>query len=351
MHTVTLQSLSLHIPVLESREPTDLHAEAAGLSMGPNAQTLVNKYLDTDESFAIPSPGSQILGPAGAVIAEIPATFWRGLRIEPASKRRGSNAPARKRKRPSESFVRKEPTEQKIHFSAPLVIAADGARSALRAQLQPAITSEYAGYVAWRGCIPEAQTPEPLKGALEGKLVFTMLGGHYIIAYLTPGPTGSTKQGDRVFEWCWYSPSPAGSPSFAEIMTDTVGHRHNKTVPRGQLRDEVFHELIHKSKDPFVTAITSHRGSASTFYNGKVFLAGEAYTQFRPHLGLSCDLAVLQALTLREALTGDKTMAEYEKAVGDYAAEFSMRSTAMDHFGLTGKWPEGYVPLYAKKPT
>lgn len=180
--------------------------------------------------------------------------------------------------------------------------------------------------------------------------------------YLTPGPTGSTKEGERLLDWCWYCSVEAQSPEFAEIMTDSNGHRHNKTVPRGNLRGEVWkkqladyklpagwNELIHQSKQTFMTAVTSHEGSSSAFYDGKVLLAGEAFTQFRPHLGLSCDLAALQALTLSDVLTAEKTMSEYEKIVGDYAAEFSMRSSAMGHFGLTGKWPEGYVPLYAKK--
>jgi hypothetical protein len=144
-------------------------------------------------------------------------------------------------------------------------------------------------------------------------------------------------------------------------MTDTNGHRHNKTVPRGRLRKEVWekhlsdhklptgwNELISKSEEPFVTAITSFEGPSPRFCDGKVLLAGEAFTQFRPHLGLSCDLAAMQALTLDEVFVGEKTMAEYERVVGDYAEEFAMRSSAMGHFGLTGKWPEGYVPLYPK---
>jgi 2-polyprenyl-6-methoxyphenol hydroxylase-like FAD-dependent oxidoreductase len=145
-------------------------------------------------------------------------------------------------------------------------------------------------------------------------------------------------------------------------MTDIKGYRHNKTVPRGCLRNEVWEkqlakkklptgwdELISKSEGPFVTAVTSFEGPGPLFCDGKVLLAGEAFTQFRPHLGLSCDLAALQALTLGDVLTGDITMTEYEKLVTEYTEEFSVRSSAMGHFGLTGRWPEGYVPLYMKK--
>lgn len=185
-----------------------------------------------------------------------------------------------------------------------------------------------------------------------------------VCSYLTPGPTGSTKPGERLLDWCWYCPFEAESHEFAEIMTDVKGHRHNKTVPRGHLRKEVWEtqisdhklpngwdELIRKSEEPFVTAVTSLEEPGTQFCNGKVLLVGEAFTQFRPHLGLSCDLAALQALTLGDVIEGNKTMAEYEELVTEYADEFSVRSSAMGHFGLTGRWPEGYTPLYMKSST
>lgn len=144
-------------------------------------------------------------------------------------------------------------------------------------------------------------------------------------------------------------------------MTDVTGHRHNKTVPRGLTRDEVWNqqllehklpsawdEVFRKTEEPFVTAISSFEGSSTTFCDGKVMLVGEAYTHFRPNSGLSCDLAAFQALTLRDVLKGEKDMEEYNRAVSEYAHEFSFRSKATGQWGLTGKWPEGYVPLFAK---
>src|SRR5216684_148080 len=48
--------------------------------------------------------------------------------------------------------------------SADLLVAADGFRSRTRALFLPAVQPEYAGYVAWRGVVPETDLP---KGALK----------------------------------------------------------------------------------------------------------------------------------------------------------------------------------------
>lgn len=204
MHAVSLKSLGRKVAVLESRESSELHAEAAGMSLGPNAQKFVRKYLDIDDSFAIESPSSQILSPSGAVVAEIPAAFsvttctwslvYERLKQKLLSTEEPGNASTYRTglkvvrldyggpETPVRVICADKTNETETVFEAPLVIGADGARSSIRHQVQPHIESKYAGYVAWRGYILEAQTPETLKGALEGKLLFTMLQGHYIIA-------------------------------------------------------------------------------------------------------------------------------------------------------------------------
>jgi len=184
----------------------------------------------------------------------------------------------------------------------------------------------------------------------------------YYFRYLTPGPNGSTIQGERLLDWCWYCPLEENTPEFNDVMTDTLGHRHNKTVPRGRLRKEVWEkqckkymlpagwsEIIKKAELPFVTAVTSFEGTVASFCDQKILLVGEAFTQFRPHLGLSCNLAAVQALALAEVLNGEKSMGDWEEFSMQYAQEFATRSIAMGQFGLTGSWPEGYTPLYLNK--
>jgi hypothetical protein len=170
--------------------------------------------------------------------------------------------------------------------------------------------------------------------------------------------------GERLLDWCWYEYCDMDSPEFAEAMMDASGHVHRQTVPRGQLSsvswqkqlaraEAIFptpwFDVIQKAASPFVTAITSFESLRASFCGGKVLLAGEAFTQYRPHLGLSCDLAGFQALTLAEVLKGTKTVDEWEREVAEHALEFATRSSATGHFAMTGKWPDGYVPPHLRR--
>jgi 2-polyprenyl-6-methoxyphenol hydroxylase-like FAD-dependent oxidoreductase len=146
-------------------------------------------------------------------------------------------------------------------------------------------------------------------------------------------------------------------------MTDCDGRKRTLTVPRGKMRADVWKarvqraerllpapwaDVVGRSKGQFVAAIQSYEDDCSTAMGGKVLLVGEAYTQFRPHLGLSSNLGALQALKLGEVLRGEKTMAQWEDEVAAYSREYAEHSTAMGIFGMTGKWPSGYVPLAGK---
>ncbi|KAJ4288486.1 hypothetical protein N0V90_011722 [Kalmusia sp. IMI 367209] len=384
MHGVVLRSIGKSVTILESRQQHELQAEAAGLSLGPHAQELMSKYAVWNDPVAIQTRGSQFLSPAGVVLNEIPPAFsvttstWsvvferlkakfveQGLSDLKATYETGAKVIRFEEQNQGASFkiiCRDEHTETDRIYEAPLLIAADGARSTILRQLLPELQPKDAGYVAWRGCIPETETPGALQGALEGKLLFSMFQGHYIIAYLTPGSTENTATGDRLLDWCWFCPVQEDSAEFRNMMADSLGHQHNKTVPRGRLRSDVWerqlkayplsspwYNVIRHTKEPFVTAITSFEGAAAAFHHGKLLLVGEAFTQFRPHLGLSCNLAAAQALQLVEVFDGDKSIEDWNTFSVQYAQEFSIRSKAMGQFGLTGKWPEGYVPLYTRK--
>jgi 2-polyprenyl-6-methoxyphenol hydroxylase-like FAD-dependent oxidoreductase len=144
-------------------------------------------------------------------------------------------------------------------------------------------------------------------------------------------------------------------------MTDTLGRQHRVTVPRRSLSELVWakrverarnvlpqpwSEMVTTSESPFVTAITGFESDKASFFGGKLLLAGDALTQFRPHLGSSCNLPALQILTLLKVLSGEKSLADWEDEIISHGKEFAMRSIAAGEFGMTGKYPEGYVPLY-----
>ncbi|KAH9871571.1 hypothetical protein J1614_005826 [Plenodomus biglobosus] len=168
--------------------------------------------------------------------------------------------------------------------------------------------------------------------------------------------------GDRYIEWCWYDACDVSSPEFSEYMTDRYGIQHNMTVSADSLRPKawtsqlsrrdnivppIWRSLFAKSSLPLLTAIHSFDNEQAAFYGGKLLLAGEAYTQIRPHLGASCDIAALQAICLPRVLNGEMSVAEWERTVADYASEKSIGSKATGVFGMTGQWPDDYIATFA----
>lgn len=87
----------------------------------------------------------------------------------------------------------------------------------------------------------------------------------------------------------------------------------------------------------------------ASFFGGKLLLAGEAFIQLRPHLGASCDIAGLSAITLPRVLSGEMSLEEWEKKVAQHAMEKAIGSRATGIFGMTGQWPEGYTAESAAK--
>jgi hypothetical protein len=142
-------------------------------------------------------------------------------------------------------------------------------------------------------------------------------------------------------------------------MTDVDGVRHNVTVPGDLLRPEVWRaqlerrdstlspmwkKIFHDSnKLPLLTAVRAFDNTKASFYGGKLLLTGEAFIQVRPHLGASCDIAALSALTLPQVLDGTLTVDQWEKTVARHGMEKAIGSRATGIFGMTGQWPEGYT--------
>src|SRR6266849_4654697 len=75
-----------------------------------------------------------------------------------------------------------------------LLVGADGPASSVRQQLLPEVVAEYAGYVAWRGVVPEAEHPE-LSREFEGRFTFFQAPRTHILCYLIPGLGGGVTPG------------------------------------------------------------------------------------------------------------------------------------------------------------
>ncbi len=194
-----------------------------------------------------------------------------------------------------------------------LVVAADGNNSTVRKLLWPEAEPTYAGYIAWRGLVPELQMPLLARKHLHGDFGFANNSGSHILGYLVPGEGNDTREGRRLYNWVWYRATD--DAMLKDVMTDKHGVNRGFSMPEGQLspqwREHVyreagellapaFKEVVRATEEPFAQAIRDLR--VSTMVKGRVVLLGDAAFIPRPHTAASTSKAAANALDLMAAL-------------------------------------------------
>lgn len=230
-------------------------------------------------------------------------------------------------------------------IDADLVVCADGLASTARSLLLPGVDPTYAGYVAWRGTVPESQLSIDTLDLLADAMVYQVLDHGHILVYAIPGPGGSAAPGERIQNFVWYRNYALGGP-FEALMTDTEGEQRPATVPPGFVRTEHLDELhaagaelappvrevVAGSPAPFVQAIFDLEVSQMAF--GRICLMGDAAFAARPHVAAGTAKAAADAWALHDHLDAsngdiDAALAGWERqqlALGRSVVE---RSRAM----------------------
>lgn len=201
-----------------------------------------------------------------------------------------------------------------------MLVFADGMASTGRSILLPRVRPEYAGYVAWRGTVPEARLSPGTQAELADSMIYQILDDGHILVYAIPDSEGHTAPPHRIINWVWYRNYETGGP-YEDLMTDVEGRRRAATMPPGSIRDVHMEEMraqasmvlapqmadvVLQCHQPLIQAVFDVESPRMVF--GRTCLLGDAAFTLRPHVAAGQAKACADAWALRDALrdaTGD----------------------------------------------
>jgi 2,6-dihydroxypyridine 3-monooxygenase len=189
-----------------------------------------------------------------------------------------------------------------------LLVGADGIRSTVRSLLFPDLRPAYAGYVGWRGTLPEERLPARPRRELRDVLTYHVGDRTHVLSYEIPA-----ERAGRSMNWVWYRNLEDGAP-LATLLTDRSGTRHDLSLPPGAAGADhleellgaaadlppAFSDLVRATPEPFVQVIVDLEVPAMV--EGRVCLVGDAAFALRPHIAAGTAKAAADARALADAI-------------------------------------------------
>jgi 2-polyprenyl-6-methoxyphenol hydroxylase-like FAD-dependent oxidoreductase len=211
---------------------------------------------------------------------------------------------------------------------ADLLIACDGSRSTVRAQLAPNVQPSYAGYYLWRGAPNEADLSDQTRATLLPIYSFFLDDRLQVLGYPIPGAEDDLRLGHRRYNFAWFRVAEANE--LKAMLVDDQGRQHEFSVPPPLVRKDLIQDMraaaetllppqfldcLRHIEQPFFTPIYDFWSPNLVF--GRVVLVGDAASTVRPHVGFGASKAAAEAQALAEAL---RRHDDVEKALAEYDA-------------------------------
>jgi 2-polyprenyl-6-methoxyphenol hydroxylase-like FAD-dependent oxidoreductase len=204
-------------------------------------------------------------------------------------------------------------------YPADLVVGADGARSTVRAAVDPDFPdARYAGVLLWRSLVDERALPAGVALPGAGEPSREVYAGPYrLVTYLVPGAAGETSVGHRRLNMVWYDPQQAGLLREMGVLDgETV---HGSLAPGalpGPIRERLAGFAAANWPSPWREALTLALYNGTVFgtpivhyepkqlARGRAVLAGDAAHAASPMVGGGFRQGLYDVAALAQAMTG-----------------------------------------------
>ncbi len=204
---------------------------------------------------------------------------------------------------------------------ADLLVGADGLRSTVRHECDPALGPLYAGYVAWRALIREEAIPPDAHRELFDYMTFCLPPGEQFLGYPVAGPDSAPDRTDNRYNIVWYRPA-AEDTELRRLLTDENGVTHTVSIPPPlirwaaveQMRADAmrlvapqFRAVVPLMIEPILQPIYDLESRRMAF--GRVAVLGDAAFVARPHVAAGVAKAADDAKALAVALDAESDVA------------------------------------------